>query len=123
LVEGKRQALPFLKQKRSGKIKGRRCADGLKQRIYTAKGESTSPTVSVEALLLTCAIDAKEGRDVATVDIPGAFTQADMDDEIIHVRLHGRMAERMTENDPVYKKYVGRERDQPVLYIRLLKAL
>jgi hypothetical protein len=37
----------------------------------------------VEALLLTCAIDAKEGRDVATVDIPGAFMQAYMDDEII----------------------------------------
>jgi hypothetical protein len=75
----------------------------------------------VEALLLTCAIDAKEGRDLATVDIPGAFTQADMDDEIIHVRLHGRMAEHMTEIDPVYKNNSGKERNHPVL--RLLKAL
>jgi hypothetical protein len=87
------------------------------------EGESTSPNVSVEALLLTCAIDAKEGRDVAAVDVPGAVMQADMDDEIIHVRLQGRMAEHMTEFDTVYQKYIGKERDQSILYIRLLKAL
>jgi hypothetical protein len=79
--------------------------------------------VSIEALLLTCAIDAKEGRDVATIDIPGAFMQADMDDEVIHVRLQGRMAMLMVEIDPTYKKYIGKENDQPVLSIRLLKAL
>jgi hypothetical protein len=69
----------FLKQKRCGKIKARGCADGQKQRAYTMKEEASAPTVAIESLLLTCVIDATEERDVATVDIPGAFMQADMD--------------------------------------------
>lgn len=76
----------FLKKKRSGRIKGRGCADGRKQRAYTNKEDASSPTVAIEALMLSCVIDAKEGRDVATVDIPGAFMQADMDD-LVHMRL------------------------------------
>jgi len=32
-----------------------------------------------------CNIDAMGHRDVATVDIPGAFMQADMDDEVVHL--------------------------------------
>ena len=67
------QYLMFLKQKRSGKIKGRGCADGRKQRLYMDKDEVSSPTISTESLLLTCMIDAMEERDVSTVDIPGAF--------------------------------------------------
>ena len=63
--------LMFLKQKRSGQIKGRGCADGRKQRIHTGKEEKTSPTVATESVMLTSTIDAKEGRDMATVDIPG----------------------------------------------------
>ena len=37
--------LVFLKRKRSGKIKGRGCADGQHQREYITKEESSSPTV------------------------------------------------------------------------------
>jgi len=32
--------------------------------------------------MATCLIDAIEGRDVATADIPGAFPQATMDEEV-----------------------------------------
>jgi hypothetical protein len=60
--------LMFLKQKRCGRIKGRGCADGQKQRIYKSKQEISSATVSIESVFLTCTIDAKEGRDVATCD-------------------------------------------------------
>ena len=115
--------LMFLKKKRCGKIKGRGCADGRKQRIYTAKEEASSPTVSVEALMLTCAIDAKEERDVATVDIPGAFMQADMD-ELVHVRLEGTMAELLMKLDPkLYRPYLVTENNKKVLYVELKKAL
>ena len=62
----------FLKQKRTGKIKGWGCADGWSQRVYTPKDEAWSPTVMTEAMLLSCFIDAKEGHCVMTVDIPGA---------------------------------------------------
>ena len=70
--------LMFLTRKRCGKIKGRGCADGQKQRAYIAKEESTAPTVSTEAVFLTAVIDALENRDITVLDVPGAFMQADM---------------------------------------------
>ena len=74
--------LMFLKRKRCGKIKARGCADGRKQREFISKEEASSPTVSTHALMATCLIDAIEGRDVATIDIPGAFLQAEMDEDV-----------------------------------------
>jgi Reverse transcriptase (RNA-dependent DNA polymerase) len=82
----------FLKKKRNGIIKGRGCADGRKQRLYTNKDDASSPTVSIESVILTSVLDAAEGRDVATVDIPGAFMQADMDDTV-HMKLEGTMVD------------------------------
>jgi Reverse transcriptase (RNA-dependent DNA polymerase) len=115
--------LMFLKKKRCGRIKGRGCADGRKQRAYTSKEDASSPTVSIEALLLSCVIDAKEKRDVATVDIPGAFMQADMD-ELVHMRLEGTMAELLVQLDPkLYRKYVQTVNGKSVLYVELKKAL
>ena len=95
------QYLMFLKQKRNGTIKGRGCADGRKQRKYTAKEEASSPTVAIESVMLSCVIDAKEKRDVGTVDLPGAFMQADMEDEV-YMKLEGKMAELMVRIDPNY---------------------
>lgn len=51
--------LMFLKQKRSGNIKGRGCADGRKQRTYMSKEESSSPTIATEAVFLIITIAAK----------------------------------------------------------------
>ena len=82
--------LMFLKQKRCGKVKGRGCADGRKQRAYITKEESTAPTVSTEAVFRTAVIDALEGREVAVLDVPGALMQADID-ELVHVRFTGEM--------------------------------
>ena len=65
--------LMFLKQKRCGKVKGRGCADGRRQRAYIAKEEATAPTVSTEAVFLTAIIDALENREVAVLDVPGSF--------------------------------------------------
>jgi hypothetical protein len=63
--------------------------------------------VAIEAVLLTYFIDAKEGQDVATVDIPGAFMQADME-ALVHMKLEGKMAELLVKKlDPkLYRKYV-----------------
>jgi len=69
----------FLKKKQCGKIKVRVCADGCEQRTYMSKEETSSLIVSMEALFLTCIIDAEEGRDIATVNMPGAFMHAYMD--------------------------------------------
>lgn len=124
--EEKRRALHylmFLKQKRCGRIKGRGCADGRKQRIYKSKEETSSPTVAVESLFISCVIDAKEGRDVITCDIPGAFMQSDMD-EVIHMKLEGPLAELLTKVDPkTYLKYMVKENGKSVIYVTLKKAL
>ena len=114
--------LMFLKQKRSGKIKARGCADGRKQRLYKTKDETTSPTVTTEGLMLTCIIDAYENRDVATLDVPGAFMHADMDEKI-HIKLDGELAILLMRADETYKEYLTYERGVPVIYAELSKAL
>jgi hypothetical protein len=54
----------FLKEKRCGKMKGHGCADGRKQQEYLTKEETSSPTVAIESVMLSCTIDAQhEGRD------------------------------------------------------------
>ena len=54
-------------------MKGRGCADGRPQRDYITKEESSSPTVSLYALMGSCVMDALDDRKVITVDIPGAL--------------------------------------------------
>ena len=55
-----------------GTTKARGCADDRPQRIYTNKEDTSSPTISIEAMMLSCTIDAKENRYVVVSDIPGA---------------------------------------------------
>jgi len=74
--------LMFLTQKQCGRVKGRGCANGRRQRIYKSKDETASPTVMTESLFLSAAIDALEGRHVVTVDLPGAFMQTNMDKRV-----------------------------------------
>jgi hypothetical protein len=115
--------LMFLKEKRCGTVKGRGYADGRKQRLYTPKAESSSPTVSNEALYISCTKDAEEKRDVATADFPGAFMHAFMD-ELVHMRLEGTMVDLVCQLDPdLYTKYVTMEGNKKVLYVILNKAL
>ena len=79
------QYLMFLKKKRCGRIKGRGCADGRKQRLTMNKNEVSASTVATEALVITCVIDAMEHRDVATFDKPGEFMKTDMEGEDVNI--------------------------------------
>ena len=73
------EAVTVVKQKRCGKIKGRTCADGSKQRRYLKEFESVaSPTLSMDGLIGSILIDVYEGRDVATCDAPVAFLHPDL---------------------------------------------
>ena len=49
----------FLKEKRDRSIKARGCADGRPQRIYTNKEDASSPTMSIEAMVLSCVANKK----------------------------------------------------------------
>ena len=115
--------LMLLKRKRCGKIKARGCADGQKQRGKIPPEDTTSPTITTEAVFLTAMIDALENCDVAVIDILGAFMQADMDDEVI-LRFEGKMTELLIEVDEdLYRPYAVTERGKTVIYVDLLKAL
>jgi hypothetical protein len=73
--------------------------------------------------MISCTIDAKQNRDVAMVDIPGAFMQVDMD-EVVHMRLEGAMVDLLVRLSPnTYEQYVTREGNKNVLYVQLKKAL
>ena len=50
--------------------------------------------VTAAAVMLTCVIDAQEGRDIAVVDIPNSIVQTDVDEEdaehrVMFVRIRG----------------------------------
>ena len=116
--------LMFLKEKRNGDIKGRGCADGRKQRLYKSKYETASPTAFIESIFITALIDAQEKRDVAHVDIPGAFLQIDASDGTI-IKLQGSIVHIMLKIDPTWKQHVvyeGRKR-VPTIYSEAIKAL
>ena len=100
----------FLKQKRDPSIKGRMVAGGNKQRGHIDNIDATYPTAALESVLLTSTIDAKEGRDVAIIDIPNSLFTTRIEDknDIVTVRLRGKLAELMVANAPeIYKKYVS----------------
>ena len=86
------------------------------------KEETTSPTVSTDALLLSILIDAKERRDVAVADVEGAYLHADMDIFTV-MKLEGLDVEIMCDVDSKYKKFVTEENRKKVLYLELVKAL
>jgi hypothetical protein len=69
------EAFIFVEQKKSGANKARLVINGSQQRDHITKEEASSPTAFTESVFLTSIVDPKEGRDVATVDIPNAFSQ------------------------------------------------
>jgi hypothetical protein len=69
------ESLAFITEKRNGDVKTRTCVDGSKQRLEEGydKNAASSPTVANDNMMVTCAIDAHEERDVAMIDLPQAF--------------------------------------------------
>jgi Reverse transcriptase (RNA-dependent DNA polymerase) len=116
------RAVNLIKEKRTGELKGRTCADGSIQRSLYDKSETTSPTVATDALMYTLLIDAKERRDVATADVVGAYLNADMDQFTV-MKLTGDAVNIMIQVDSSYAQFVSRENNKPVLYLQLKKAL
>ena len=117
----------FLKRKRCGKVKGRGCADGRRQREFISRDEAASPTVSLYAIIVTSLIDAIEERYVVTADIPGAFLQTDMpdDEDPVYIRFTGSMVELLQRIDPeLYSKcIVTTRKGKKVLYAKANKAI
>ena len=98
--------------------------DSRPQRLYTNREDASSPTISIEAMMLSCMIDAKENRYVRVSDFPGAFLHADMEDNV-HMLLEGTVAEMIMKLDPTtYKKHMWYNKHGKVmLYVQLKNAL
>jgi Reverse transcriptase (RNA-dependent DNA polymerase) len=119
---GALRAVNLIKEKRTGELNGRTCADGSVQRSLYDKSKFTSPTVASDALLYTLIIDAKERRDVATADVVGAYLNADMD-QFTLMKLTGDTVDIMISVNKRYQPFVSTENGKPVLYLQLKKAL
>ena len=119
------KAVNLIKEKTSGEIKGRCCADGRKQRVYVTKEESASPTAFTESVLITATIEAKENRKVITLDVPNAFIQTYLEnkDERIILVLRGLAVNLLVQIDKNYAQYVHTIKGQPVLYLECTNVI
>lgn len=99
----------FIMKNRDVLVKVVKVAGGNKQRDYVAKEDARLPTCATKLVLLSCAIDAKEKRALAVVDIPNAFIQMVVEDNKDKVVIHiwGMMVHVLCKIAPdVYKLYV-----------------
>ena len=127
------ESLMFLVEKRDGRIKARHCSNGSIQRNWFTKEDATSPTAHQESVVITAAIDAMEGREVAIADIPNAFIQTDNEtvEEAMSkgrppplMKVRGRVVDMLVRIAPtIYKPFIVYERGQPVVYLLLTKAV
>ncbi len=90
-------------------LKARQVAGSNKQRGYIMKEDASSLTVSSEAVMLTCIVDANENWEVAIVAIPNAFIQTVVKDEKYRafIRIRGLLVNILVSIAPdVYGPYV-----------------
>ena len=111
--------------KRNGKLKGRTCANGIRQNETLSDGESiASPTQSLEGLLMTYAIAVHEGRYIAGFDVPGAYLHAETpEDKMVIMKIKDRFVDIMCSVNPEYKQHVRHENGRKVLYVKVLRAI
>ena len=83
-----------------------------------------SLTISSEGTLLTTVIEAQEGHDVKTCDIPNAFVQThveekDKDRNQTIMKIMGVCVDILCEINPIYRDYTVTKGNQKVLYVRI----
>eukprot|EP00978_Attheya_sp_CCMP212_P012574 scaffold31431_cov54-Attheya_sp.AAC.6 len=127
-VERKRamESLIFLVEKRDRTIKARSCANGSTQREYIDREDAASPTASIDSIIITSVIDAKQNRDVMTADVPNAFVQTEIDQsgEKVIMKIRGALVDMLVEMCPeMCEEYVVVHGKAKILYVRTLKAL
>ena len=117
-------AVMFMIEKCDRTIKTRMCANGSTQCIWMDKEDKSSPTVSLEALMISIAIRAAEGRCVISMDIPNAFVQTEVGDnkdgDQIILILRDEIALILVDLDPdVYRDALEFHNRRPVLYLHM----
>ena len=110
----------LLTRKRSGEIKGRLAYNGKKTRDWISKENTSSPTVGTHSIMLTCAIDAYECRDIMVSDVPNAFIQTDAPKkevgERVIMKIRGKLVDWLVDLEPgEYENLVVIENHQKVI--------
>ena len=118
------EGLMLLTRKKSGDIKGRLVYNGKGTRSWISREDKSSPTVLNESLMLTCAVDAYEKRDIMSLDIPNAYIQAAVPEkekgERIIMKICGKLVDWLCKIDPAaYLPFVVYERGVKVLYLNV----
>ena len=111
--------------KRNGNVKTRGVARGDLQRVYTNKEDCSSPTPDFYAFKYIIALIAKEGRDCATVDLPGFFLQTEQEeDSDLMLKLTGQVAALLVESDEQkWAKHLKQENGRHVIYVKCDRAI
>ncbi|CAJ1945741.1 unnamed protein product [Cylindrotheca closterium] len=110
------------------KIKGRLVFGGDGTREWLSREDTASPTALQEAITTTCVIDAHEGRDVMTLDLPNTFIQTYMPDakegeDCVYMKITGMMVQILIDMAPEYREYVVLENGKRVIYVRVLRGI
>ena len=117
----------FIKEKRDGKIKGRTVSGGKKQRGFITKEDSSSPTVSTEAVLFSCIIDEEEKLDVSEIDTPHMFihTRVENVNEMSVIKSRGVLVELILEIDTeLYGTFVTTDKKgENVIIVKYINAI
>ena len=67
------EGLMLLTRKKSGDVKGRLVYNGKGTRSWISREDKSRPIVLNKSLMLTCAIDAFQKRNIMSLDIPSAY--------------------------------------------------
>lgn len=124
-------AIMLLTQKEGEEdIKSRLVYNGKETRKWLSREDTASPTVSLESINLTFAIDAHEERDVMIADVPNAFVQTQMPLDMLSkgnrtiMKIKGVLVDILYAMDPMeYGEYIVYEKSEKVLYLVLTKVL
>ena len=119
-------AMMLLAEKNNGDIKGRCVYKGNGTREWLTREDTSSPTASLEGIIITCVIDAYEHRDMMSLDIPNAFIQTMMPEDPtsrVMMKITGLLVDMLIRLNPMYRDYVVMENGKRVIYVRVLRAI
>jgi hypothetical protein len=98
------ESLIFPTEKKDGRIKARTCANGNTQRKYTDHDKAASSTAMAESHIITAVIEAKQGCNVMTANIPNTFVQMDVEEQEIGdrtiMKIRGQLVNMLVDIAP-----------------------
>ena len=117
-------AINLIKEKLSGRIKGRTCADGRPQKGWITKQESSLSIVMLDGFLATLIVDAYKGQAIQTFDVPFAFLQMDiLKNKTVIIKIKGKFLDIMKDVNPELAEDVRYKGKTKVLNLKYLKAI